>query len=136
MSDNWIDAAQRLVDLLQKENEALKRLDFPAAVALVAAKEAALADLTKPPATPMAPAPLAPAPLAPAPLAPAPLARRLVALAAENRSLLERAIAVQTRIVQIIARAAVPPPATMRYNGYGGRTARPRSAALAVSTRA
>ena len=124
MSDKRIDAAQRLVDLLQKENEALKRLDFPAAVALVAAKEAALADLTKPPATPMAPAPLAPTPLA----------RRLVALAAENRSLLERAIAVQTRIVQIIARAAVPPPATMRYNGYGGRTGRPRSAALAVST--
>ena len=49
MSDDPLQAAQRLADLLAQENEALKRLDFPAAVALVPAKEAALAELTKPP---------------------------------------------------------------------------------------
>jgi hypothetical protein len=121
MSDQWINAAQRLVDVLQQENTALQRLDFHAAVALVPAKEAALANLAKPRMPPVPPAALA---------------QRLAGLAAENRTLLQRAIAVQTRIVQIVARASAPPPATMRYNGYGGRTPAQRSSALAVSTRA
>jgi hypothetical protein len=115
------DPAQRLAEILQEENEALKRLDFPAAVALLAAKEAALAALSKPPAPKTRPPELA---------------RHLSELAAENRTLLQRAIAVQTRIVQIVARASAPPPTTQRYNGYGGRTHTPRSGALAVSTRA
>ncbi|HEY4045203.1 MAG TPA: hypothetical protein VGM32_25615, partial [Rhodopila sp.] len=60
--------------------------------------------------------------------------------------LLERAIEVQTRIVRIIARAAAPQPALIRYNGHGSwvhgsrahgsRTQAGRAAALAVSTRA
>jgi hypothetical protein len=54
----------------------------------------------------------------------------------ENQALLERAIAVQTRIVRIVARASAPVAATTRYNGYGGRAPQTRAAALAVSTRA
>jgi hypothetical protein len=64
------------------------------------------------------------------------LALRLVGLATENQILLERAISVQTRIVRIIARAAAPPPAATRYNGYGGRSASAHGGALALSTRA
>jgi hypothetical protein len=120
MSDERQQAAQRLVDVLGQENEALKRLDFAAAVALVPAKEAALADLAG----------------LPQPMAASALGQLLSELAAENQILLERAIAVQTRIVRIIARACAPSPAMTRYNGYGGRTRPARAAALALSTRA
>jgi hypothetical protein len=119
--DECLKAVQRLADVLADENAALKRLDFSAAVALVGAKEAALADLTAPPAV----------------LVPhSTLTQRLVTLAAENQMLLKHAITVQTRVVQIIARAAGPPPTATRYNGYG-RPPNPRCpGALAVSTRA
>jgi hypothetical protein len=121
MTDERLEAAQRLADVLARENEALKRLDFSAAVALVSAKEAALADLTKPPVPP---------------LKSASLGQHLGVLAAENQILLERAIAVQTRITRIIARAAAPPPAVTRYNGYGGRAQSARTPSQALSTRA
>jgi len=121
MSDDPLHTARRLADLLARENEALKRLDYAAAVALVPAKEAALAELTKPPLRPMVQTELG---------------QLLSGLAAENQVLLERAIAVQTRIVRIVARACAPPPAVTRYNGYGGRAPPDRAAALAVSTRA
>jgi hypothetical protein len=119
--DRHLKAVQRLADVLELENVALKRLDFPAAVALVPAKEAALADLTNPSAPT---------------IQRTALAQRLAGLASENHVLLERAIAVQTRVVRIVARAATPPPTAIRYNGYGGRTPAGRTGALALSTRA
>jgi hypothetical protein len=120
-ADERLKAAQRLADVLTEENAALKRLDFSAAIALVEAKEAALADLTAPSAVPVVRTPLA---------------QRLVALAAENQILLERAIMVQTRVVRIIARAATPPPAATHYNGYGRPPITQRAGAFALSTRA
>jgi flagellar biosynthesis/type III secretory pathway chaperone len=121
MSAGYLAAAQRLADVLAQENTALERLDFSAAVALVTAKEAALAELSKPAVPPQQLAELG---------------QRLAALAAANQTLLQRAIAVQTRIVRIVARAAAPPPAVTRYNGYGGRTRSAASTALALSTKA
>jgi hypothetical protein len=127
MSDERMKATQRLAGVLEQENEALKRLDFPAAVALLPAKEAALNELAKSPV---------------APLGQTSLALRISALAAENQGLLERAIAVQTRIVRIVARTYAPPPATTPYSGrgdrqgYGARAQAARANALAVSTRA
>jgi hypothetical protein len=119
-----MQAGEKLADVLAQENAALKRLDFAAAVALTPAKEAALAELRQQ----QVPAPLPPPLLA--------LGRLLAERAAENEVLLERAIAVQTRIVRIVARAAAPPPA-VRYGGLGDRPPRPqRVTALAVSTRA
>jgi hypothetical protein len=119
--DERLKTVQRLANVLAEENAALKRLDFSAAVALVGAKEAALADLTAPPALPFPRTALA---------------RHLVTLAAENQILLERAITVQTRVVRIIARANAPLPAEIHYNGYG-RPPNPRRArAFALSTRA
>jgi hypothetical protein len=118
------EAAQRLADVLTQENDALKRMDFSAAVALVPAKETALAELTKQPRGQTISPPLAM------------LGQHLGKLATENQLLLERAIAIQTRIVQIVARACVPPPAAVRYGGSGGRAPSNRTAALALSTRA
>ena len=123
MSNDLVDAAWLVADLLARENEALQRLDFSSAVALVPAKEAALARLAALPKG--------------AELSPllADLPQHLGPLAAENQGLLERAIRVQTRIVRIIARAYIPPPATMRYGAHGERSPAPRSTALALSTR-
>ena len=123
MSGDLLEIAQHLADVLLQENEALKRLDFSAAVALAPAKEAALADLTKQPRVSMPPPLMA-------------LGQRLNKLLTENQVLLERAITVQTRIVRIVARACAPPPATARYGGYGGRPPSHRAGALALSTRA
>src|ERR1700733_9749149 len=117
MTDERVTAAQGLADVLERENEALKRLDFPAAVALLPAKEAALAELTK---------------SSVAPMKQTSVAQRLGALAAENQVLLERAIAVQTRIVRIIARAYAPPPAATRYGGQGRRIPSSPAAAPAL----
>jgi hypothetical protein len=123
MSNDVMAIAQQLADVLTQENEALKRLDFAAAVALVPAKEAALADLTKqPPASALPPL--------------VAVGRLLGKLAAENAVLLERALAVQTRIVRIVARACAPPPAMTRYGGPDGRRPSSRATAMALSTRA
>jgi hypothetical protein len=122
MTDGLVGIFQKLADVLMRENEALKRLDFAAAVALTPAKEAALADLVKQPKT-----------LTPPLVA---LGRLLGSLAAENQVLLERAIEVQTRIVRIVARAGAPRPEMVRYGGHGGRAPSNRTTAMALSTRA
>ena len=132
MNNRFQDAAQLLLDVVVRENEALKKLDFPSAAALVPAKEAALLELAKQHRA----AP--PGPTLPSSLAV--LGQRLAGLAAENQILLERAIAVQTRIVQIVARAAAPPPALTRYGGHGVsasslRASSRRAAPMALSTR-
>ena len=124
MSNDVMAIAQHLADVLTQENEALKRLDFAAAVALVPAKEAALADLTKQPPASAQPPPMAA------------VGRLLAKLAAENEVLLARAIAVQTRIVRIVARACAPPPAVTPYGGPDGRRPSGRATAMALSTRA
>ncbi len=55
MTQDLIDAATNLADLLTQQNAALKRLDFAAAMALSGAKEAALHQVTKScPAAPVA----------------------------------------------------------------------------------
>lgn len=116
-------AAEQLANVLAQENEALLRLDFSTAVGLVPAKEAALAGLTRQPAEPPPPASII---------------QRLRSLATENQILLERAIEVQTRVVRIVARACAPPVSDDLYNGRHGqrRPTAPRTAALALSTRA
>jgi hypothetical protein len=121
-----MEAANRLADVLARENAALKRMDFPAAIALVTAKEAALADLARDaasvPAGVRSPAVVA-------------LAQRLTGLAEENRTLLDRAIAVQTRIVGIIARAITPVQEGARYQHPNEPRAPHRAMAMALSQR-
>jgi hypothetical protein len=124
LSRDLVTAANCLAHVLTQENDALKRLDFAAAVALAPPKEAALAELTKQKPVAVPPPPLIA------------LGKRLGSLASENQELLERAIAVQTRIVRIVARAGAPPPAVTRYGGQGRRPPSHRTGAMALSTRA
>ncbi len=121
MAEEYTRAVQRLTDLLTEENTALKRLDFCAAVALVGAKESALADLTV---------------SSRLPTSCKTLVQRLLVVAEENQFLLERAITMQGRIVRTIARAALPPPAVRPYDGHGKRAGSARAGAFALLTHA
>ena len=127
MTPDLVAAANALADLLARENAALKRLDLSAAMAVVPAKEAALLSIT----SGRIPAPAAnrdPAMLA--------LGRRISGLVAENRQLLERAIAVQTRVVGIIVRAATPPRSASQYAANGFKSTPRRASAIALSAHA
>jgi hypothetical protein len=123
MTADAMQAASELAALLTQENAALRRLDFAAAVALLPAKEAACANLT-------------PANGVPWPPEAASLGQRLVALAAENRALLEHAIVVQTRIVGIVAQAARPRQERSSYAPGGQRARSVPAPALTLSARA
>lgn len=109
--------AAQLASVLADENEALIRVDYAAAVALVPAKEAALTALAQGPAP-----------------SPAQL-RRLNELANVNRGLLERAIAVQTDVVRMVARACASSAATTLYNRTGAASLRQQTEAFALSAR-
>lgn len=110
------DPADRLADVLGRENEALEQANYVAAVALMPEKEAALAAMSQGPR-------------------PADKQIRLLdELAGENRVLLERAIAVQTEAVRIIALAYVTPRTMGHYNRNGGSAITRRPGALALST--
>jgi hypothetical protein len=93
--DPLTKATTRLVDILQAENTELQAMDFKAAGRLLMAKQAATAELTAAQASTL---------FAPAGLQA--LAQRLNELADENRMLLERAIAVQRRVLSTVVRAA------------------------------
>ncbi len=127
MTDEAIDepiaAARALVEVLERENAALERLDMPAATALLATKRAATEALLR---TRAGLRTLTPARCQAARDALA----RLDAEGARNRDLLARAIRVQGRVVALLARA-VPPARTT----YGGAAAT-RSSPIAVSLRA
>lgn len=114
------DAVERLAGVLAQENAALKRMDFTAAVALVPAKEAALAEMSRhaPPAGTRSPA-----------------LQALAGLAEENGVLLEQAIDVQTRIVRLVARAIAPAREGVPYKPPNDRKISQRTMALAVSQR-
>lgn len=121
-----IAAATRLADALDAENRALRALDLPAATALLTEKAAAteaLAEARRAGATPGGPDAAA-------------AAARLRSLAEENRRLLERAIAVQNRIIGTLARAARQGAAPSRYGAGGAPAATRQAAACAVVARA
>lgn len=121
MINYTIEAAEHLIGLMEQENAALKRVDYAAATALLSEKEVAMTAL----AATNHPSGIPPA-----------RAKRLRDLAIENRDLLALAISVQTRIVQIVARAHAPPKAETPYGARAGRSSAYRASALALSTRA
>ncbi len=104
MTKDLITAGTRLAETLEAENAALAALDLPRAAGMLADKRSAVAEF--------AAARTAPAPSEAAER----MARRLQALAMENKRLLERAIAVQGRVIGVIARAAT---ASAEPAGYG-----------------
>jgi len=135
-------AAERLACILELENHALAAMDLAAAGQFVAEKQGILAVLNqangagsmtpagsnhprasalpvrsildrqsgqgeaRPDATPLRP-----------------IIERLRVLAAENRTLLERALTVQNRIIGIVARAMQPAMPEFRYGANGGLAA-------------
>ena len=111
MTQDMLDAANRLSEALLRENTALAALDLMQAVALLEEKTGAVERFA-----------------AAARLADAPLvdrrttlqaAHRLRDLADENRRLLEHAIKVQSRVVGCIRQAANRPGVDRRYRRGG-----------------
>lgn len=123
MTENVADAAAELAAILQAENAALAALDLRRAGAMVSMKthaaEAFLAARAASGNTGNAGG------------------DRLAGLVEENRRLLRRAIAVQGRVIEVIARA-VPRALHQAAPCYGaqGRARTARPPALAVSARA
>ncbi|HYZ32062.1 MAG TPA: hypothetical protein VE684_07245 [Crenalkalicoccus sp.] len=132
MMDALMVAGQRLAEALAAENEALAALDLRRAAGLATAKiqasEAFAAAYTTATRQGVPAAGLARDPARG-------LARRLDALGTENRRLLERAIAIQSRVIETIATAARPASVPPTY-GPAGRRALPRAGALALAVRA
>ena len=117
MSQELIAAANMLADTLAKENVALTALDLPRAASMLADKQRAVAGfLTACDAerTATVHATIAP------------LAQRMRLLSEENRTLLERAIAVPGRVI------GAPQVATSGYSAQGtlGHNARPTAFTL------
>lgn len=122
MNADPIEAAERLAVVLRRENAALAALDLRAAAALLAEKRSAAAALLDTLAAGGAPRPLQ--------------VRLLSDLAGENRRRLEHAIAVQGRVIGLVARALRgTTPTTPRYGATGMVAARPASP-VAFSARA
>jgi hypothetical protein len=117
------EAVARLSALLIEENAALEAMDFARAGALLASKHAA--------ADALAAAWRAADPGA----AVSEKMHELGLLAESNRQLLKRAMRVQHRVLDLVAKAARQPSAAARY-GAEGRPAANRSSAQALKTRA
>ena len=109
MSADLVEAARILADTLTEENAALAALDLKRAGALLAGKERAVAVFSAA-LTGSSPDE-----------AERPLAQRLRSLADENKTLLERAIAAQGRVMAVFAQAAARQP------GYGAPSSRTSS---------
>ncbi|HEX5326114.1 MAG TPA: hypothetical protein VFW75_05565 [Acetobacteraceae bacterium] len=125
--------AQHLAVVLAAENAALLALDLPAAVAMLGAKHSAVEAFAA-----LQPEPGAGQRDATHRTQWAIIGRQLIDLAAENRALLERAIAVQARVLGVIAQAGRRESAA-KASGYGARghlRAAPRPVAVAIFARA
>lgn len=133
MMQGLIAAGLRLAEALRAENEALATLDLARAATLATAKIQAAEGFAAAHAACLATEARAEGVEREAAER---LATALDNLARDNRAALERAIALQSRVIETIAGAARA--ATDRSGGYGaeGRHMPPRSApALAVSAR-
>lgn len=118
MSKDLIEAGTLLADTLEAENAVLAVLDLARAAGMLAGKQHAVAGFTVAQgALPDAGAER--------------MVRRLQALAAENKRLLERAIAAQGRVIGVVARAAAAIEAPPGYGASRGL----RPAAFAVAER-
>lgn len=109
--------AERLAALLEAENTALRALDITAVAEMLSAKRAAVDALADEPIG-------------------AETAERLRLLATDNRRLLERAIAVQGRVVALVADALKPPLTAPRYARDGAITPMRACVPMAFSARA
>ncbi len=110
------EAIRRLSVLLVEENAALEAMDFARAGGLLAPKHAA-ADALAAAWRAADPAAIANDKM-----------RDLGRLAEENRQLLKRAMRVQSRVLDLVAKAARSGPQSNRYGAAGKPAARPMDA--------
>ncbi|WP_338662521.1 hypothetical protein VQH23_20485 [Pararoseomonas sp. SCSIO 73927] len=129
-------AGQRLAEALRAENEALARLDLGRAATLATAKvqasdafTAAYGAATRTGAAPGAMTGELRA-------AAERLALGLRGLSDENRRLLERAITLQSRVIETIAGAAIPASRPATYGGLGQRAMPRQVPSLTLAARA
>ena len=130
MRRTLIEAAVHLADTLARENAALRALDLAAAAGMLDEKQHAAEAFLEAQARVASGLTAGPLPGPPS----REVAERLTALAEENRRLLERAIAVQGRLLGTLARAAQP--VASRYGARGGPAYDGRQRAVALSARA
>ena len=133
MMDALLIAGKRLADALRAENEALAKLDLSLAAKLAESKIAATDAFAQAYA---AQAKHGGRPEGTIRQQAASLTQQLEALGSENRKLLERAISLQSRVIETIATAALP---RIANPGYGQRVYQPpprQAPALAVAARA
>ena len=130
MRNDVRQAAERLADALDRENEVLTALDFTAVAALLQEKRASLDVLRAllPDTAGLELEPQDPAAWE--------LAERLRTLAATNKHLLEHAIDVQNRIMAVLASAARQHQVPRGYGARGDRSTIPAGRAYAVLVRA
>jgi len=117
------EAVERMTALLIEENAALEAMDFARAGALLAPKHAAADALA------------AAWRAADSGMGVTERMRELGILAEENRQLLKRAMRVQRRVLDLVAKAARAPAAMGRY-GAEGRPSRDSAAARTLKTKA
>lgn len=123
MSQTLLEAVQALTRLLTEENDALAAMDFARAGAVLAPKHAA-ADALAAAWRAATPQEIPQAELV-----------ALGHLAEENRRLLNRALRVQRRVLELVARAARTADPTARYGSSGqlrSRNAGPRALATRI----
>ncbi len=124
------NSAKALAAVLVEENAALAALDLPRAASLLPAKRAATDSFVAAHARHAADG----RPNGSAPAGLGILGARLADLAAENRHLLDRALTVQHRVLDIIAQA-VPRASSQapRYSANGGLVDRTRALPVAIT---
>lgn len=122
MSGGLTEAVQHLSRLLEEENAALEAMDFARAGALLASKHAAADALA------------AAWRAAPPDEEQQPALAQLGTLAETNRRLLNRALRVQRRVLDLVARAARSSASDGRY-GAAGRPAARQTAPRTLATR-
>jgi hypothetical protein len=130
-------AGQRLAEALQAENAALAALDLSAAAGLAETKMRATDAFAAAQAAAARTGVRAEGPVR---QGVARLAEALATLGTENQRLLQRAVSIQSRVIEVIAGAALPRASAgaegLRYGATGQRAAPRRPAALALQTRA
>ncbi len=132
MMDAVITSGTRLAEALRLENEALAALDLARAASLATAKMQASDAFA---AATAAASKTGTRALGDERETTAALAARLQTLGAENRRLLEHAIALQSRVIETIAGAALPRAAAPGYGAMGRARALRQAPSLAVSAR-
>ncbi|WP_431284173.1 hypothetical protein ACQW02_05010 [Humitalea sp. 24SJ18S-53] len=133
MMQSLLSCGIRLAEALRAENEALAAMDLAQAATMTDAKMAATDAFAAAWNSARHAGPQAAS--TPAQAAAAALADRLAHLSAENRRLLEHAIALQARVIETIAGAAMPRGAPPTYGQSGARATMRATSPVALSSR-